>query len=123
MRNGASLPVLGRQLDCSGNTTTATQTITIEDTTPPIITDPIPANISVDCMGIPLGAPLAAIDGCDGGLLVTDFPIDDLSGLNNCGLARWFGRDGLPTRNGNSITASTDNHRSTIAANNNLNPR
>lgn len=92
--------------DCSGNTTTATQTITIEDTTPPIITDPIPANISVDCMGIPLGAPLAAIDGCDGGLLVTDFPIDDLSGLNNCGLGTvvrtWTATD----CNGNSVTAS-----------------
>ncbi|MEO1259391.1 MAG: gliding motility-associated C-terminal domain-containing protein [Bacteroidota bacterium] len=72
--------------DCSGNTTTVSQTITFEDAEDPIIVDPIPADVIVDCNNIPVGVPLTAADGCDQNLAATDFPFDDMSGLSNCGL-------------------------------------
>ena len=72
--------------DCTGNTTTVSQTITFEDTENPFIVDPIPANTTVDCNNFPPGVPLIAADGCDLNVSATDFPVDDLTGLNNCGL-------------------------------------
>ncbi len=72
--------------DCSGNTTTDIQIITIIDTSEPIITESVPPNTIVTCSGIPLGAPLNAIDACDGNVVSTNIPNDDFSNLNNCGL-------------------------------------
>ncbi len=71
--------------DCSGNTATATQPITLTDTEPPVIPGPVPAPTTVSCQDIPAGLPLAAEDACDGSLASTGPPVDDLGGLSPCG--------------------------------------
>ncbi|MCO6477231.1 MAG: gliding motility-associated C-terminal domain-containing protein [Phaeodactylibacter sp.] len=71
--------------DCSGNTTAVTQAITVQDVAPPVINGPAPGGITVGCGAIPAGAPLAASDGCDAGVVSTGPPVDDLSGLGPCG--------------------------------------
>ncbi|MEY3052651.1 MAG: hypothetical protein RLY31_2436 [Bacteroidota bacterium] len=92
--------------DCSGNNTTATQTITLTDTEPPTITGMVPPNLTVSCQDIPTGGPLAAEDACDGTLTTTASPVDDLSGLSPCGtgtiLRTWTATDCA----GNSTTVS-----------------
>lgn len=56
--------------DECGNTTTATQTITVQDVTAPVVTF-VPADTTVSCSGIPpVGTP-AAIDNCDASLTIT----------------------------------------------------
>src|SRR5690606_12791110 len=52
--------------DCAGNTVTQTQTIIVEDTTAPVFTGILPANVTLSCdedlSDIPV---LTAIDNCD----------------------------------------------------------
>ncbi len=50
--------------DTCGLTTTHTQTITVEDTTPPIFVIPLPVNITVECDMIPTPETLTATDAC-----------------------------------------------------------
>ena len=59
-----TLYVPGRQTDCSGNTTTVSQVITLVDNSPPILT--IPADSIVDCTSIPAAsaADATALDNC-----------------------------------------------------------
>ncbi|MCB0562943.1 MAG: gliding motility-associated C-terminal domain-containing protein [Phaeodactylibacter sp.] len=72
--------------DCSGNTAIVSQSITLVDATPPAISQPIPPDVLLDCSGpLPPGVPLAASDDCDASVVITDPPVDDLSGLDACG--------------------------------------
>ena len=52
-------------IDNSGNVTTISQTITVEDTTAPELSD-CPEDITVDCSDIPATPSITAIDNCDG---------------------------------------------------------
>jgi gliding motility-associated-like protein len=92
--------------DCAGNTTTTTQTITIQDNTPPTIDAPIPADITVECGNLPAAQALNASDLCDNGLSSTGMPTDDQSGINSCGtgtiIRTWTATD----CSGNSVTGS-----------------
>src|SRR5690606_10234135 len=51
--------------DCSGNTTTHTQTITIEDKVPPSFVETLPTDLTVSCGQIPEAEVLTAIDNCN----------------------------------------------------------
>ncbi|WP_166627804.1 HYR-like domain-containing protein, partial [Tenacibaculum caenipelagi] len=51
--------------DCSGNTTTHIQMITVEDTTAPKFVEELPANVTVSCDAIPAAAVLTATDNCN----------------------------------------------------------
>ena len=50
--------------DC-GNSTSSTATFTIQDTTAPVFTSELPANVSVSCDNIPLVANMSGSDNCD----------------------------------------------------------
>ncbi|MCF2876653.1 hypothetical protein L1265_18265, partial [Tenacibaculum sp. Cn5-1] len=51
--------------DCSGNTTTHTQTIEVEDTKAPEFVESLPGGITVNCDAIPEAEVLTATDNCD----------------------------------------------------------
>ena len=69
--------------DACGNSATATQTITINDTQAPTL-DPAPADITVECPGdIPAMTDLNWIDNCDGAGTVTG--VDSPIPANLCG--------------------------------------
>ena len=53
-----------RATDLCGNTTVATQTITVVDTTAPDLIG-VPADVTVDCNSIPEPADVTAVDNCD----------------------------------------------------------
>ncbi|MEX0329779.1 MAG: hypothetical protein AB3N64_00010 [Puniceicoccaceae bacterium] len=56
--------------DCSGNSSSVSQTITIVDTIGPVI-DPAPADITVECIGdVPSASTLPASDNCDASVTV-----------------------------------------------------
>src|SRR5688572_8443323 len=55
--------------DACGNVVTGTQTITVVDTTPPVLAG-VPGNQTVDCNAIPAPATVTATDNCD-----TDVPV------------------------------------------------
>ncbi|MFN3757559.1 MAG: hypothetical protein ACK4RM_11445, partial [Flavobacterium sp.] len=50
--------------DCAGNSSSASQTITIVDTTAPVFTSQLPINITVECDDVPAPANLTAEDNC-----------------------------------------------------------
>ena len=50
--------------DCSGNTVSHTQTITVVDTTPPVIIDFPQSEITVTCSNIPNPAEIVGVDNC-----------------------------------------------------------
>lgn len=50
--------------DASGNTTTASQTITVQDTQAPVLSA-APADVTVECNAVPAAAVLTATDNCD----------------------------------------------------------
>ena len=50
-------------IDASGNRTTASQVITVQDTQKPVL-DEAPANVTVDCNAVPAAAILTATDNC-----------------------------------------------------------
>ena len=54
--------------DC-GNTATATQTITVEDSTDPVLVD-VPGNTTVECGAVPNAPLVTATDNCSVGLVV-----------------------------------------------------
>jgi hypothetical protein len=56
--------------DASGNTTTASQVITVEDTQRPVLS-PAPADVTVDCNAVPAVVTLTATDNCDPAPVVT----------------------------------------------------
>ncbi|MFT0155361.1 gliding motility-associated C-terminal domain-containing protein, partial [Tenacibaculum ascidiaceicola] len=51
--------------DCSGNTTTHIQVITVEDTTAPEFVEELPADVTVSCDAVPAAVVLTATDNCD----------------------------------------------------------
>ena len=53
-----------RAMDVCGNTTLVSQTVTVEDTTNPVITN-APSNEEVSCDAIPAEATVSATDNCD----------------------------------------------------------
>ncbi|WP_444542648.1 HYR-like domain-containing protein, partial [Flavobacterium orientale] len=51
--------------DCAGNSSSASQTITLEDTTAPVFVGDLPTNLNVQCDGdVPAAAVLTATDNC-----------------------------------------------------------
>ncbi len=56
--------------DASNNTTTASQTITVQDTQAPILSA-APDNVTVECNAVPTAATLNATDNCDNAPVVT----------------------------------------------------
>jgi hypothetical protein len=56
--------------DASGNTATASQSITVQDTQAPILSA-APANTTVECNAVPAAATLTATDNCDNAPVVT----------------------------------------------------
>ncbi len=89
---------------CGNNATTVTQTITVDDTTPPVMASP-PAAITVDCItDVPAMTNLGWTDNCDGSGNVagTDGPLTG----GNCGgtiTRSWAYTDAC----GNNATAVT----------------
>ena len=55
--------------DC-GNSTTLTQTITVQDTTPPVLVG-VPADVAVECDAVPAPATVTATDNCDAAPVVS----------------------------------------------------
>src|SRR5690606_3574075 len=51
--------------DCAGNTTSHTQTITIEDKKAPSFVEALPVDLTASCEEIPEAAVLTAVDHCD----------------------------------------------------------
>ncbi len=47
-----------------GNETSATQIVTVQDTTAPIFTTTAPADVTVECDAVPTAATLVATDNC-----------------------------------------------------------
>ncbi|WP_408027144.1 HYR-like domain-containing protein [Tenacibaculum litoreum] len=56
--------------DCSGNTTTHIQVVTVEDTVAPEFVEELPADTTVSCDAIPVAAVLTATDNCDASVIV-----------------------------------------------------
>ncbi|BDB53823.1 hypothetical protein GENT5_01280 [Flavobacterium ammoniigenes] len=51
-------------VDICGVTNVHTQTITVQDTTPPVFVEALPANITVECNAVPTAVVLTATDNC-----------------------------------------------------------
>jgi gliding motility-associated-like protein len=59
--------------DACGNTSTAVQTITVNDETAPVLTGEVPADVTVSCGGeIPAMVQLTATDNCGGALITVE---------------------------------------------------
>jgi hypothetical protein len=58
-------------MDCTGNASSYTQIITVEDTTAPVFTEALPANVTVECDAVPVAITLTASDNCDAEVEVT----------------------------------------------------
>ena len=59
--------------DCAGNTTSHTQTITVEDSTAPTFVESLPADATVECDNVPTAETLTAIDNCDSNFIKVEF--------------------------------------------------
>jgi large repetitive protein len=56
--------------DCTGNVSTATQTVTVIDTIAPVFTGQLPVDVTVECDDIPAPAIVTAEDNCDDDLTI-----------------------------------------------------
>src|SRR5204863_31126 len=56
--------------DACGNSTTATRTVTVRDTTPPALLG-VPPDLTVECDAVPPLAAVGAADSCDPAPVVT----------------------------------------------------
>lgn len=56
--------------DHCGNVSSVTQTITVRDITPPVLSG-VPSDVTVDCGDIPPPAQVTAVDNCDTSVLIT----------------------------------------------------
>ncbi|MFD2907740.1 gliding motility-associated C-terminal domain-containing protein [Flavobacterium ardleyense] len=81
--------------DVCGNTTSVSQTITVQDTQAPIFTTTVPANVTVECNAVPTAITLLATDTCDANVVVTFNEVKtDGSCANNYQLVRtWTATD------------------------------
>ena len=88
--------------DNCGNSTTATQTITVQDTQPPTLVG-VPADVTVECTAIPAAATVTASDNCDATLTV-NYQETSNSVTEGCGtiVRTWTVTDNC----GNSTTAT-----------------
>ena len=57
--------------DCAGNSTSHTQTITVEDNTAPTFVEALPGDATVECDSVPTADTLTATDNCDASVTVT----------------------------------------------------
>ena len=89
--------------DRSGNDATASQTLTVQDTTDPVLSG-VPADATVECDAVPGPASVTATDNCDPDPVVTLVEVrTDGSSPDNYTLSRtWTATD----RSGNDATAS-----------------
>ncbi|WP_370479811.1 gliding motility-associated C-terminal domain-containing protein, partial [Tamlana flava] len=93
--------------DECGLTTVHTQTITVEDTTPPTFVDTLPGDITVECDAIPAAETLTATDSCGDAVVTVSDTRTDGSCANNYIIARtWTATDecGLTTTHTQTIT-------------------
>jgi large repetitive protein len=67
--------------DAAGNYTTASQTINVIDTTPPVIDQP-GANITISCPDVPLFTPPTAFDNCDANPIIVE--VSDITVPGRC---------------------------------------
>lgn len=83
--------------DCAGNVTTADQTITVADLTPPVMTAPTPANVTINCGSLPAPAARPASDACDPTVIRSMLPVDVTVNMGPCGQRTirrtWTARD------------------------------
>ncbi|WP_206733887.1 gliding motility-associated C-terminal domain-containing protein [Flavobacterium stagni] len=89
--------------DACGNTTTATQVVTVQDTTAPTFVEALPTDVTVECTSIPELVELTATDNC--GTATVTFNQTTVAGScpNNYTLVRtWTGTDEC----GNTVTHS-----------------
>jgi hypothetical protein len=100
---GYSLVRKWTAVDDCGNTTSASQTTTFEDTTDPVLVG-LPSNTSVDCGSVPSGDDfdVTATDNCVNGVTVTSTFVDNGSGCNIQRVITWTATDDC----GNSVSAS-----------------
>ena len=87
--------------DSSGNSATASQTLTVEDTAAPVLAG-VPADATVACDAIPAAAIVTASDNCDPTLVVDFSEVNSV--VEGCGtiIRTWTVADNC----GNSATAS-----------------
>ncbi|PUZ23208.1 hypothetical protein DCC81_22700 [Chitinophaga parva] len=71
--------------DECGNVATASQTLTVQDTTRPYFTMAIPKDVTVNCDAIPAQAVLTAADNCSAGSKVTVTPTVSAKTPGGCG--------------------------------------
>ncbi len=100
---GTSLVRIWTAVDACGNTSTATQTTTFVDTTPPVLQN-LPANATVVCMNLPTADDydVSATDNCPGEVSVTSSFVDSGSGCTLIRVITWTATDAC----GNSVSAS-----------------
>ena len=89
--------------DSCGNAHTDVQTITVKDTTPPVLSG-VPTDIAISCEAIPAPPIVTALDNCEGAIDVDYFEEQigsDITCLNNYVIVRsWTATDGC----GNTAT-------------------
>ena len=82
--------------DACNNSITATQNITIQDTTAPVFSAPLPSDITLECsQSIPAVSSLTAVDNCNG-LVTISFNEQNIPGTcpNNYSIVRtWIATD------------------------------
>ncbi len=90
-------------VDCAGNSITASQTITVEDTTAPVISG-VGANATIECPATPVFSNPTALDACEGAVTPSYVDVTTASPCpNEYSVTRtWTAVDCA----GNSITAS-----------------
>jgi hypothetical protein len=92
-----------RAEDAAGNSTTATRTVTVNDTIPPVLSG-VPGNITVQCLADAPTDTVTATDNCDGTIPVTftETQSNPGSSCNNVITRTWRAEDAC----GNSVTAT-----------------